>query len=141
MFRFMSREYLEEAARRTRLCSQYQAAARGFDDTVCFVVEAEPTRGVPNRYVAGMDLPAAKEVFWGEERPTGFTFTAPYGHYVDIMTGKLDPVRALTSRRLKVSGSMPKLLRYVRATQEWIRLLRTIPTEFEGEYRDRSFAE
>ncbi len=140
-YRFLSREYIEEAARRTRESTEYQEAAKGFDDTVCFVVEPEPAKGITEKYVAGMDLPSATEVWVGEERPAGFTFSAPYGVYVEIMTGKLDPVRALTTRKLRVSGSMPKLLRYVKGTQAWIKVLQEIPTEFEGEYADRSFGE
>ncbi|MBI4730177.1 MAG: SCP2 sterol-binding domain-containing protein [Acidobacteria bacterium] len=137
--RFLSREYLDEAARRIGSDADYQEAARGFDDTVCFVVEPEPDRGVTERYVAGMDLPAASEVWVGEDRPAGFTFTAPYGVFVDMMTGALDPVRAMTQRKLKVAGSMPKLLRYVKGTQSLMRVLQGIPTQFDGTYSSRDF--
>lgn len=140
-YRFLSAEYLEEAARRTRESEAYQKAAHGFDDTLCFIVEPEPDKGVTERRVVGMRLPQADEHWVGEERPATFNFTAPYGVYVDIMTGKLDAVRAITQRRLRLVGPMPKLLRYVKGTQAWIDVLRSIPTEFEGQYRDRSFGE
>jgi hypothetical protein len=129
---------MEEALKRTRENSKYQQASKGFDDTVAFVVEAEPGKGINERKTVGTILPQATE-FWMDERPVTFTFLAPYSVYVDIMTGKLDAVRAITKGVLKLKGPMPKILRYVKGTNLWIDILRTIPTEFKGDFAGRSF--
>lgn len=136
--RFLSAEYMDEALKRTRANAEYQKASKGFDDTVGFVVEPEPAKGVTERKTVGTVLPQATE-YWMDERPVTFTFVAPYSAYVDIMTGKLDAVRAMIKGTLKVKGPMPKILRYVKGTNLWIETLRTIPTEFEGDFADRSF--
>ncbi len=136
--RFLSAEYMEEALKRTRENSEYQKASEGFDDTVAFVVEPEPGKGVNQRKTVGTALPQATE-YWMDDRPVTFTFLAPYSAYVDIMTGKLDAVRAITKGTLKLKGPMPKILRYVKGTNLWIDTLRTIPTEFEGDFADCSF--
>ena len=136
--RFLSIEYMEEALRRTRANSEYQKASQGFDDTVGFVVEPEPAKGVNERKTVGTILPQATE-YWMDDRPVTFTLIAPYSTYVDIMTGKLDAVRAIMKGTLKLKGPMPKILRYVKGTNLWIDTLRTIPTEFEGDFTDRSF--
>jgi hypothetical protein len=129
---------MEEALKRTRENSGYQDASKGFDDTVAFVVEPEPGKGVNERKTVGTTLPRATE-YWMDDRPVTFTFIAPYSAYVDIMTGKLDAVRAITKGILKLKGPMPKILRYVKGTNLWIDTLSTIPTEFEGDFADRSF--
>lgn len=140
-FVFLSEDYMREAARVTRECAEYQQASRGFDDTLCFVAEPEPGKGIGERKVAGIFLPAGDQFWVGEDRPVTFTLSAPYGNYVDIMTGALDPVRALTLGKLRLKGPMTKILRYIKGTQLWINALRTVPTQFEGEYAGRSFGE
>ena len=135
---FLSKQYMQEALKRTRENSEYQEASKGFDDTLAFVVEAEPEKGVNERKIVGTILPQATE-YWMDDRPVTFTFLAPYSVYVDIMTGKLDAVRAITKGVLKLKGPMPKILRYVKGTNLWIDTLRTIPTEFEGDFTSRSF--
>ncbi|MBE0430657.1 MAG: SCP2 sterol-binding domain-containing protein [Dehalococcoidia bacterium] len=136
--RFLGAEYMEEALKRTRENSEYQQASEGFDDTLAFVVEPEPDKGIDERRTVGTILPQATE-YWMDDRPVTFTFLAPYSVYVDIMTGKLDAVRAITKGALKLKGPMPKILRYVKGTNLWMDTLRTIPTQFEGDFADRSF--
>jgi len=136
--KFLSDLYMEEATKRTRANPEYQEASEGFDDTLSFIVEPEPDKGITERITVGTVLPQASE-YWLDDRPVTFTFIAPYSVYVDIMTGKLDAVRAITKGSLKLKGPMPKILRYVKGTNLWIDTLRTIPTEFEGDFAERSF--
>ncbi|MCL5264086.1 MAG: SCP2 sterol-binding domain-containing protein [Chloroflexi bacterium] len=138
-FIFLSQEYMEEASRRTRNSAEYQQAAAGFDDTLVFVAEPESGKAVFARKIGGIFLPDAHDYWIETERPATFTFTAPYGNYVEVMTGGLDPLRAVMLGKLRLKGPMPKLLRYVKGTYEWIKVLRSIPTEFEGHYASRSF--
>jgi hypothetical protein len=37
-------------------------------------------------------------------------------------------------RKLKVRGNLMKILKMSKATERWLEVLRTIPTEFHGEY-------
>lgn len=136
--KFLSEQYMEEAIKRTRENSEYQKASKGFDDTVAFIVEPEPGKGINERRIVGTVLPQATE-YWMDDRPVTFTFISHYSVYVDIMTGKLDALRAITKGTLKLKGPMFKILRYVKGTNLWIETLRTIPTEFEGDFADRSF--
>lgn len=136
--KFLSDEYMQEAMKRTRENAEYQKASKGFDDTLAFVVEPEPNKGVNERKIVGTVLPQATE-YWMDDRAVTFTFVAPYSVYVDIMTGKLDAIRAITKGTLKLKGPMFKILRYVKGTNLWIETLRTIPTEFEGDFAARSF--
>lgn len=137
-FKFLSEEYMQEALKKTRGNLEYQKASKGFDDTLAFIVEPEPDKGINERKTIGTILPQATE-YWMDDRSVTFTFMAPYSVFIDIMTGKLDAVRAITKGTLKLKGPMFKILRYVKGTNLWIETLRTIPTEFEGDFADRSF--
>ncbi len=42
--------------------------------------------------------------------------------------------KALMTRKLKVKGDLMKLLKYSDGILRWVEILKTIPTEFEGQY-------
>ena len=66
---------------------------------------------------------------------------SPYSAYIDLMMGRLDAIRAITKGVLKLKGPMTKILRYVKSTNLWVDILRSIPTEFEGAFADWSFGD
>ncbi len=63
----------------------------------------------------------------------------PYSVWVDILLGKIGPNRAFITRRLKIVGNMPRLLKTAKATERLVDLLHKMPTEFHGEYAKLSF--
>jgi putative sterol carrier protein len=71
---------------------------------------------------------------WRGARATLFTLSAPYGTWVEILRGKLGATKAITMRRLKVQGPFLQLLKGGDRVLLWVDILRTIPTEFEGDY-------
>lgn len=139
--RFGSMEYLEEVRRRSNADEEYQRLARDESDSYLMVIKAEPGKGIPETLTIGYaaDHGTITEV-WIGERKTDFVLTAPYGVWVRILTGKLDPNKAMMMRKLKVKGNLLQLLRTADATIRWLQVLQTIPTEFEGDYAGQSFA-
>jgi len=71
---------------------------------------------------------------WLGERKTEFTISGNYGVWVNILTGKSGVTKAFLMRKLRVRGSLMKILKLSAATERWLEILRTIPTEFHGEY-------
>ena len=85
--------------------------------------------------IVGFDCQDGEFVgIWQGQRPTTFTFSAPYGVWVDILRGKLGATTAITMRRLKTQGPFLQLLKGANRVLRWVESLRTIPTEFDGEY-------
>jgi putative sterol carrier protein len=65
-----------------------------------------------------------------EDRPEPkFVLTASRDRYIAILTGRLDPVQALATRRLKVKGNLAYLLRNIPIVLDFVRCARSI--EFE----------
>ncbi len=50
-----------------------------------------------------------------------------------IIDRKLDPIRGMMIRKLKLEGNMGKIMRYVRAAQELVNSATRVPTEFPPE--------
>lgn len=138
--RFGSEEYLEEVRRRSNADEEYQELAKDESDAYLMVIEAEPHMGIPETATLGYaaEHGTITEV-WIGERETDFTLRGRYGVWVRILTGDLDPNKAMMMRKLKVKGNLLQLLRTADATLRWLAVLQTIPTAFEGAYADRSF--
>jgi putative sterol carrier protein len=130
-----SLEYMQEATERVNGDAKYLELAKGNNESYTLVLEPEPEKGVTEQIVVGFQNADGKMAqSWREQRPTDFTLTAPYGVWVDILRGKIGPTKALTMRKLKSEGSFVKLVQGATRITRWVEILRTIPTEFEGEY-------
>ena len=130
-----SPEYMEEAKRRSNSDLQYLQLAKGTNESYTLVLEPEPAHGVQEQIVIGFDNVDGKmNRYWVGQRPTHFTLSAPYGVWVDILRGKMGPTTAITMRKLRTQGPFLKLLQGASRITRWVEILRTIPTDFEGNY-------
>jgi putative sterol carrier protein len=138
--RFGSMEYLEEVKRRSNADEEYQRLAKDESDSYLMVIKAEPAKGIPETITLGYaaDHGTITDV-WIGERETDFALAGVYRVWVRILTGDLDPNKAMMMRKLKVKGNLLQLLKTADATLRWLEVLRTVPTEFQGDYAEKSF--
>ena len=130
-----SLEYLEEVKKRSNADADYLELAKGNNESYTLVLDPEPDKGVNKQAVIGFDnLDGRINEIWIDQRPTQFTLSAPYGVWVDILRGRMGPTKAIASRKLKTQGPFVQLLQGANRIIKWVEILRTIPTEFEGEY-------
>jgi len=128
-------EYMEEAKKRSNADPQYLELSKGNNESYTLVLEPEPAQGVSEPAIIGFDnVDGLMNEAWSGQRPTEFTLSAPYGVWVDILRGKMGPTKAITMRRLKTQGPFLQLLAGGNRIIRWVEILRTIPTEFEGNY-------
>ena len=130
-----SMEYLEEVKKRSNADPKYLELAKGNNESYTLVLEPEPEKGVGEQIIVGFDnVDGVMNELWLGQRPTQFTLSAPYGVWVDILRGKMGPTKAIASRKLRTQGPFLQLLQGGNRIIRWVEILRTIPTEFEGEY-------
>lgn len=138
---FGTMAYLDEVRRRSNADEEYQRLARDESDSYLMVILAEPDNGIAGTMTLGYAAEHGRITdVWLGERQTDFTLSGRYGVWVRILTGDLDPNKAMMMRKLKVRGNLLQLLKTADATLRWLAVLQTIPTEFEGIYADRSIA-
>lgn len=130
-----STEYMQRVKELSNADEKYRQLAKGQNETYTLVLQAEPDKGVPEPVIVGFDCQDGEFVdIWQGQRATLFTLSAPYGVWVDILRGKLGPTRAITMRRLKTQGPFLQLLKGAERVLRWVDILRTIPTEFQGDF-------
>ena len=132
---FCSSEYLQEAKKRTNLDEKYLELAKDEYASYTFVIKADPEKVVEMDLVIGYTVDDGRITdIWLGERETDFTITGKYEVWINVLLGKLGATKALMMRKLKVKGNLLKLMKYTKPTLRCLEILRTIPTEFHGEY-------
>ena len=128
-------EYLEAVKTKSNSDSQYLELAKGNNESYTLVLEPESVQGIAEQIVIGFDNVDGKmNQVWVGQRPTLFTLSGSYGVWVDILRGKMGATKAITMRKLKTQGPFLQLLQGANRITRWVEILRTIPTEFEGNY-------
>lgn len=137
-----SKEYLKEVMERSNADEKYLELAKGENASYTFMIQAEPHKGVEKDIVLGYTVEDGVTTdIWLGERKTDFTISGKYGVWVNILTGKTGVTKAFLTRKLKVRGDLMKILKLSAATERWLEILRTIPTEFHGEYAQYNIKE
>ena len=55
-----------------------------------------------------------------------FVLEAPYGNFVKILTGELDPMQAMMTRKLVVKGSMAYMMRNIPTVLDFVRCAQSV---------------
>lgn len=135
-----SEEYLSTFKSVLNSDTEYGKLAEKVDDSYTLVLQAEPESGIEETIIVGFAIKEGKMIdIWRGERETSYILSAPYRAWVDILLGKIGANRAFITRRLKISGNMPRLLKTAKATDRLVEVLRGVPTEFHGTYSQYSF--
>ena len=130
---FPSDEWIKELMVRINESAAYRSAARTWEGDFYFIVDAGGSLEEP--VVMYMDLwhGDCRNAFVAqdeEEKNPEFRISAPLDAWMQVITKQLDPIQALMTRRLKLTGNMMKIMRAVKAAQELVNCCTLVPTEF-----------
>ncbi len=130
-----SKEWWDKAMEIVNSDKEYYKLAKDINKSYIFKVLPEPENGINETIIMGYKIENGKMTeHWEDNRQTDFVISGYYKVWYQIIKGKLGPVKAMTMRKLKVKGSLPEMLKYNKATLRWVDLLRTIDTDFHGNY-------
>lgn len=135
---FPSEEWFQDYIRAIDTSQEYAEYAATWEGDVIIQVEAEPDKGLPDDVRGLLDLWHGGCRGGGivdEERAAAaeFVVRAPYSRWKDVINGDLEPVKALVQGKLRVHGDLPKILRYVKGTQELAYIAGQVDTTFPDE--------
>lgn len=97
-----------------------------------------PGPALPEGYCVWLDVSggtchAARRVSMEEGATAPFCITASYERWRDVLSNRLDPIAGMVTRRLKLSGNLITMMRYVRSAKAMVRCAASVPAEFMGE--------
>lgn len=113
----------------------YKKAAAKWEGDFYFVVEPESGAG-DNTYLY-LDLwhGDARDAFLVEDRSVkspAFELSAPLSVWQGVLGKKIDPIRGIMTRQLKLKGNMMKVMKAPKAATELVECATRVPTVWPG---------
>ena len=126
---FPNAEWLKEFENKLNSDEKYAQIARNWEGDMYFIIL--PDGNLKTQTVMYLDLWHGK--CRGTEIVTeisghqpAFTLKAGYGNFSKVLTGELDPMQAMLTRKLDVKGNMAVMMRNVPTVLDFVRCAREI---------------
>jgi len=141
-FIFPSKEWAGKFCKVLNESVEYRNAAKTWEGAILFVCTNLPDN-IKQLYDGRDKVGFALDLYHGECRGvtwtlnpetlnTPYVIEATYDDWVKILTGKLGPVPAMMSRKLRVTkGSLATILRYATASIAMVKAAQKVPTKLK----------
>ena len=132
---FPSAEWLQGLESQINSDSKYREIAKRWEGDVFFIIE--PAGNLDERLTFYLDLwhGTCRKVDYKPQpdsypNPT-FTLTATYTDITSILTGKLNPMTAMMTSKLKVKGNLGYMMRNVPTVLDFVRVAQEATEEIK----------
>jgi putative sterol carrier protein len=114
--------------------AEYRDAARTWTHGA-IALAVEPGPEVPQGYCVWLDVEggachAARAVTLEEGARAPFCITASYERWRDVLSRRLDPIAGMVTRRLRLTGNLITMMRYVRSAKAMVGCATQVPSAF-----------
>ena len=130
---FPSEDWLQGLEQKLNADARYNAIARNWEGDLLFFIE--PEGHLKERQVFYLDLwhGSCRKVEYqpapvAHPNPT-FTLTSSYKDITSILTGKLNPMTAMMTSKLKVKGNLGYMMRNVPTVLDFVRVAQEVTTD------------
>ena len=129
---FPSLEWLKELETKLNTDERYAEIAKKWEGDMTIVIEPEGNLKERKNYY--LDLWHGKcrgvaELKELSEKKAAFVLTSSYDNIKRIMSGTLDPMQAMLSRKLVVQGNLAVMMRSVPIVLDFVRCAREVTSE------------
>lgn len=131
--KFPSEEWIKELEVKLNASESYaQAAATWEGDNIFAILPDADHAGTSYFYINLQHGKAsdAKELKSLEEQKALFVSSATFNIWRKVLEGRLDPIQAMFSGKIKLVGSMAQIQRTPKATYEMVKVAGQIDTDF-----------
>jgi putative sterol carrier protein len=131
--KFPSEEWIKELQVKLNASESYaQAAAQWEGDNIFAILPDADYQGTSYFYINLQHGKAsgARELKSLDEQKALFTSSAPFNTWRRVLEGRLDPIQAMFSGKIKLVGSMAQIQRTPKATYELVKVAGQIDTDF-----------
>ena len=130
---FPSEEWLQGLEAKLNSDSRYSEIAKNWEGDLFFFIEPEGNLKESLTFYLDLWHGTCRNVEYmpsadSHPNPT-FTLSASYKDITSILTGKLNPMSAMMTSKLKVKGSMGYMMRNVPTVLDFVRVAQEVTTE------------
>lgn len=134
MAKFPSQEWMDEFVVKLKENESYKDAAKTWEGDITFVCAKDSTFGENVAMWFDLyhgDCREAKFFESLEDAPkSDFKYKGPFGNWVRLIHGEIDPIQGVLTGKFKLEGPMMKIMRYTKAAKELVNTAGQIDTEF-----------
>ncbi|MBN1977955.1 MAG: SCP2 sterol-binding domain-containing protein [Anaerolineae bacterium] len=131
--KFPSDEWIKALGQKLNDSASYERSAKNWEGDFVFISEPDEANHSEAYLFLGLyhgKSTGAAMLASEDEREAEFVIRAPFGAWRQVIEGKLDPIQGMMMRKLKLTGDMKMILRYVAAAKEIVSCCALIPTDF-----------
>ena len=131
--KFPSNEWIKALSGQLNASESYEKSARDWEGDFVFIIEPDDAYAGIAYLFLGLfhgKSPEAALLASQDERDAEFVIGAPFSTWRQVIDGKLDPIQAMMTRKLKLEGNMMKIMRYPKAAKEIVDCCALVPTDF-----------
>lgn len=131
--RFATEAWLKRFHKEVNKSEAYRQAAKTWEGDFYFVIEPEGSLTEPVYLYVDLWHGESRDAFVAEDpgvKTPEFVITAPVSTWKDVIELRLDPMKGLLTKKLRLHGNMAKIMRAVKAANELVRCATRVPTEF-----------
>ncbi|MGQ4891854.1 MAG: SCP2 sterol-binding domain-containing protein [Candidatus Njordarchaeia archaeon] len=142
-YEFMSPEWVKAIHESVNNSEEYEKAAKNWEGDILFVATDLPPNvsqkfGGKEKIGFWLDLWHGKSRGYEfvedvESKKPEFVISSTYENWKKVVKGDLNPVSGLMTRKLKVKGSLAKILRHTNAAIALLKAVQKVPTKFIDE--------
>lgn len=130
---FPSEEWLQGLEEKLNTDAHYAEIAKNWEGDLFFNIEPEGNLKEPLTFYLDLWHGACRKAVYSPNpseypKPT-FTLSASYGNITAVLSGKLNPMTAMMTMKLKVSGNMGYMMRNVPTVLDFVRCAQEVTTE------------
>jgi putative sterol carrier protein len=132
--KFPSDEWIKALGQKLNDSASYERSAKNWEGDFIFISEPDATSDAEAYLFLGLyhgKSTGAAMLASEDEREAQFIIRAPFSAWRQVIEGKLDPIQGMMMRKLKLTGDMKMILRYVAAAKEIVSCCALIPTDFD----------
>jgi len=131
---FPTDDWLKALMEKLNSDEKYAHIARNWEGDMLFMIEGDGMRQDTTRYYLDLWHGKCRDSFVvqaEQDVKAVFILKAPYGNFVRLLKGELEPMQALLTRKIGVQGNMAILMRNVPTVLDFVRCAREITTAYE----------
>jgi putative sterol carrier protein len=130
---FPSEEWLKELETKLNSDERYAEMAKNWEGDLLFYIEPEGSLKEQLTFYLDLWHGKCRKVEYKpapESHPSPvFTLTASYNNITAVLSGKMNPMTAMMTSKLKVKGSMGYMMRNVPTVLDFVRVAQEVTTE------------
>lgn len=130
---FPSEAWLKNLETQINSDEKHKEIAKDWEGDLFFFIEPEGNLTQPLRFYIDLHHGTCRKVDYNPDESAypnpAFKLTASYKSITDVLTGKLNPITAMMTTKLKVNGSMAYIMRNVPTVLDFVRVTQDMTKE------------